>query len=71
MGGPWNIFWENYGAMKNLGLWSPGVRNFFEKLVKPSAALKKKFEEKKENSLRAILVQRCCTWSLSPLIALL
>ena len=32
--GPWNIFWKNYWAMKHLGLWSPGLRNFFWQICK-------------------------------------
>ena len=36
MGGAIKYFLKNYWAMKYLGLWSPGVRIFFEKFVKPS-----------------------------------
>ena len=36
-GAPWHIFLKNYWTMKYLHLWSPGLRIFFLKFVKPSA----------------------------------
>ena len=33
-GGAWNIFRQNYWAMKYLALCSPGIRNFFWKISK-------------------------------------